>query len=141
MRRGFVALILSAALTLGACGGGEADPASTIKAYVVEYNAGSIDGVMALFSEESVVTGHPFDASSTGLAEIRAVQVADMAQAASEKAHYTISNVEVTGNRVTWDGSWISSAGVEFCESGHSAVVEDGLILSWTWPGGGFGCP
>lgn len=139
MRRGFVAVI-SVALILGACGGDDADPASTIEAYVVEYNAGDIDGVMALFSEESVVTGHPFDASSTGLTEIRAVHVTDMAAAASEKA-YTISNVEVTGSTVTWDHVWINNEGAEFCKFRQSAVVEDGIILSWTWPGGGFDCP
>jgi hypothetical protein len=132
--------VILMALILGACGGDDADPASTIEAFVVEYNAGNIDAVMALFSEESVITGHPFDASSTGLAEILALHVGDMGAAASENA-YMISNVEVTGTTVTWDHVWINNQGGEFCKFGQSAVVEEGIILSWTWPGGGFDCP
>ncbi len=139
MRRSLIAVILMA-LVGGACGGDDADPASTIEAFVVEYNAGNIAAVMALFSEESVITGHPFDASSTGLAEILALHVNDMAAAASEEA-YTISNVEVTGTTVTWDHVWVNNGGGESCKFGQSAVVEDGIILSWTWPGGGFACP
>ena len=65
-----------------------------------QYNAGDIDEVMTFSSEQSVVTGHPFAAFTTGLAQIRAVQVQDIAAAASENA-YTISNVEVTGDTVT----------------------------------------
>ncbi len=139
MRRSLMAVMLMA-LIVGACGGDDADPASTIEAYVVEYNAGDLDGVMALFSEESVVTGHPFDASSTGLTEIRAVQAQDIAAAASENA-YTISNVVVSGNTVTWDHLWVNDGGEEYCQIGQSAVVEDGIILTWTWPDGDFDCP
>ena len=87
---------------------------------------------MAVFSEESVVTGHPFDAETTGLVAIRALNVDDILASAKENA-YTISNVEVTGNTVTWDQAWISSDGSQFCRQGQSAVVEDGTIVSWTW--------
>ena len=139
MRRSLMAVILMA-LVLGACGGDDADPASTIEAFVVEYNAGNIAAVMALFSEESVITGHPFDASSTGLAEILALHVEDMSAAASENA-YTISNVEVSDSTVTWDHLWVNNGGEEYCQVGQSAVVEDGIILTWTWPDGDFACP
>jgi hypothetical protein len=115
-------------------------PAGTIGAHVAAYNAADIDGVMALFTEESVITGHPFDASSTGLAEIRALHVTDMAAAASENA-YTISNVEVSGNTVTWDHLWVNDVGEEYCQFGQSAVVEEGIILTWTWPSDGGDCP
>lgn len=40
-------------------------PAATIEAYVEAYNAGDIDGVMALFSEESEVIGSPLDPFQT----------------------------------------------------------------------------
>ncbi len=96
--------------------------------------------MMALFSEESVVTGHPFAAESAGLTAIRAVQVSDLSTAAAENA-YTISNVEATGNTVTWDHVWINDEGEKFCQVGQSAVVKDGTILSWTWPGDGGDCP
>lgn len=122
-----------------------ADPTPVIEGYIAAYNGGDIDDVMAHFSEDSVITGHPYDlsravASSTGLAEILALHVEDMSAAASENA-YTISDVEVAGTTVTWDHVWINDQGREFCKFGQSAVVEDGIILSWTWAGGGFDCP
>ena len=52
-----------------------------------------------------------------------------------------ISNVEVSGNTVTWDHFWVNEVGEEYCEVGQSAVVEEVIILSWTWPDGDFDCP
>lgn len=69
------------------------------------------------------------------------MQIQDMNAAATEDA-YTVSNVEVTGNTVTWDQVWISGAGDEHCLEGQSAVIEDGKIVLWTWPAGdGVPCP
>ena len=116
----------------------------TIAAYVEAYNAGDIDGVMALFSEESVVSNSPLDpqvdGQSQGLAEIRSLHRADMTSAAGENA-YTISNVQVSGNTVSWDHVWVNNVGTEWCAQGHSAVVEDGIILSWTFAGATQRCP
>ncbi len=142
MKRSFV-LLFSAALVLVACGGDDADdadPAGVIQDYFAAYNAGDIERVMALFSEDSVVTGHPFANRSEGLAAIRAVQLNDMAAAATENA-YTISNVNVTGDTVTWDHVWTNGSGEQFCTEGHNAVIEDDKILTWTWPVGDFDCP
>jgi len=63
-----------------------------------------------------------------------------MAAAASENA-YTISNVEVSGNMVTWDHLWVNEVGEEYGQVGQSAVVEEVIILSWTWPDGDFDPP
>lgn len=115
------------------------DPASTIRAYIDAYNAGDIDAVMALFSDDSVIVGHPFASEQSGLAAIRNIQSMDISAAATENA-YTISNVQVTGNTVTWDHIWFNRDGDRFCLDGHSAIVEDGTILSWTWPSGSFEC-
>lgn len=122
--------------------------AATLDAYLSAYNAGDIDGVMALFSEESVVIAHPtqdyvgepFATESRGLAEIQDLHMADLNAAANENA-YTISNVEIIGNTVTWDHLWVNSQGMEFCKSGNEAVIEDGKFVSWTFPGGGSACP
>jgi hypothetical protein len=46
---------------------------------------------------------------------------------------YTISNIEVTGSTVTWDHVWTRLGREVFCAEGHTAVVEGGKILSWTW--------
>lgn len=63
-----------------------------------------------------------------------------MAAAASENA-YTISNVEVSGNTVTWDHLWVNEVGEEYGQAGQSAVVEEVIILSWTRPDGDFDPP
>ena len=105
-------------------------PAAIIEAYIEAYNANDIDGVMALFSEESVVIDAPLDpqasGQSRGLRQIRSLHRADMRSAADENA-YTISNVEVSGNTVSWDHVWINEDGTEWCAAGHSAMIEDGL--------------
>jgi hypothetical protein len=119
--------------------GSSDDPAATIEDYRTAYNAGDVDGVMALFSEESVMTGNSFF-ESAGLTEIRAVWVEDINAAATEDA-YTISNVEVTGNTVTWDQVWIGGEGDKNCIEGQSAVIEDGKILLWTWSSRDVSCP
>lgn len=139
MRRSLVAFI-SVILVVSACAAAVGDPGSTLDVYVSAYNGGDIGGVMELFSEESVVIGHPFDSEARGLTEIRSLQLRDIEHAATENA-YTISNVEVTANTVTWDHVTLDHHGVQRCNQGHSAVIEDGKILSWTWPGGGFDCP
>ncbi len=116
------------------------DPASTLDAYIAAYNDKDIDAVMELFTEESVVAGHPYSTtgSETGLEAIRSFQRIDMAAAADEDA-YTISNVEVTGNTVTWDHVWFDDQGQRFCKSGMSATVENGKFVLFSFPEG-FGC-
>lgn len=120
------------------------DPAATIEAYVEAYNTGDIDAVMALFSEASEVTGSPLDPrgsrGSRGLSQIRTLHQVDMGAAANEDA-YTISNVEVSGNTVSWDHVWVNDNGIEYCAAGHSAVIEDGKIVSWTFASDPELCP
>ena len=118
------------------------DPASTLDAYIAAYNDKDIDAVMELFTEESTVTGHPYSTtgSETGLNAIRSFQRIDMAAAAEEDA-YTISNVEVSDDTVTWDHLWLDDQGQQFCKSGVSATVEDGKFVVFRFPGGGYDCP
>lgn len=116
------------------------DPASILDAYIAAYNDKDIDAVMELFTEESVVAGHPYSTtgSETGLDAIRTFQRIDMTAAAEEDA-YTISNVEVSGDTVTWDHVWIDDQGQQFCKYGMSASVDDGKFVLFTFPDG-FGC-
>lgn len=140
MRRISIGAVIAVALLLGACGGDEADPASAIEDYAAAYNSGDIDAIMELFTEESVVTGHPFANRSQGLTAIRAVQADDRASAATDNP-YTFSNIETTNDTVTWDSEWISDDGGRFCQAGHTAVIKDDKILTWTWPTSGGDCP
>jgi hypothetical protein len=59
----------------------------------------------------------------------------DLADAASTDA-WSISNVEVDGDTVTWDQVWVGKGGGNNCMEGQSAVIKDGKILIWTWPSG-----
>ena len=120
-------------------GQADADPAATIEAYITAYNVGDFDAVMELFSEESVITGHPFQRPGQGLEQIRflqrqAMQMGLREQGLDPENVYTISNLEATGNTVTWDHALIKNDVVSSCWDGHSAVVEDGKIMTWTWP-------
>jgi hypothetical protein len=116
------------------------DPAAVVDQYVAAYNNGNIDAVMAVFTEDSVVYGHPFGPESAGLAAIRSVQTTDLAAGASTDA-YSISNIEVDGDTVTWDHVWVNSEGGSYCQVGQSAVIKDGKILTWTWPPSDSPCP
>lgn len=114
---------------------------AVVASYIAAYNQGDIDRVMDLFTEESVITGHPAAvASVSGLPEIRSLHMKDIAAAATDNA-YTISNIEVSEDTVTWDHVWVNDEREEFCKLGHEAVIEDGKFISWTWPDGGFDCP
>ena len=134
-----VAPTLAMVLIVAACSSSDDDPAAVLADYAAAYNAGDIEAVMVLFSEESVISGVPFF-ESAGLTAIRAVQLQDINAAATENA-YTFSNVEVSGDTVTWDQIWINRTGDGYCLEGQKAVIKDGKILSWTWPGRGVPCP
>ena len=95
-----------------------------IEAYRVAYNADDMDAVVALFTEESVLTGYAgFDTSWTGLDEIREATVEDRASSTDVDA-YAFVDVEVTGDTVTWNHTWLSRNGVERCGEGHSEVID-----------------
>jgi len=108
-------------------------PSEAINAYIDAYNAGDINGIMTLFTEQSVITGHPFGFGGvTGIEAIKSLQEMDLRVAATENA-YTISNVQVVGNTVTWDHVWIKVDGHSSCKQGNNAVVENGKIISWAF--------
>ena len=138
------AVVAVIAVLIAACGDDDghatgSDPAGVIEDYVTAYNDGDIDAVMALFTDGSVITGHPWVASQSGLDEIRRILEEDRAAAADADA-YSISNVEVSDDTVTWDHVWTRSDGVERCVDGHTAVVAGGKIVSWAWPETDFNC-
>ena len=134
MRR-FIYVLAFVALLLTGCAAPEADAADTMSAYVAAYNSGDIDEIMVFFSEESIITGHPYPVEGKGLDGIRELHIADR-QAAAADEPYMISNVEVVGDTVTWDQTWLSSSGQEYCHEGQAAVVIEGIILTWDWSSG-----
>jgi hypothetical protein len=103
------------------------DAASTIESYIEGYNNDDFEDVMTHFTDESVIVGHPtdFDAEAADIGSIRRLHKEDLAYG----EQYTISNVTVDGDTVTWNSIW----GEDGCVKGHSAVIKDDKILSWTW--------
>lgn len=138
-----IAMVVALTLTAMGCSSDSDDaaddPAAVVDQYVAAYNSGDIDAVMAVFTEDSVVFGHPFSPESSGLTAIRGAQASDLAAGASTDA-YSISNIEVNGDTVTWDHVWVNNQGEEFCQKGQSAVIKDGKILTWTWPSSDSAC-
>jgi hypothetical protein len=108
-------------------------PESVIEAYVEEYNSGDIDAVVALFREDSSVLGFPLVGVADGLEAIRSLHVRHMQSAAKADA-YSFANLRSDGHTVTWDHRWTDRSGQDWCGTGHSAEVEDGAIVTWTWP-------
>lgn len=118
------------AVAASACSGADVGPEQVIRSYADAYNANDVDGLTELFAEDALMTGHPFGAHADGIDTILNVHAADRAIAAVETP-YEISNIEVTGNTVSWDHVWTNRDGSDYCAEGHSAVVEGGKIVLW----------
>jgi hypothetical protein len=142
-----IAMIVALTLTAMGCSSDSDDaaddPAAVINQYVAAYNSGDIDAMMAAYTEDSVLYGYS-DSEIAGLTALRTMWTGDLADAASTDA-WSISNVEVDGDTVTWDQVWVGKEGGNNCMEGQSAVIKDGKILIWTWPSGGtsedWACP
>ena len=119
------------ALAAAGCSSGSSsdsgERADVIHDYVAAYNSGDIDAVMAVFDDDSLITGHP-SASGGRLGQefVRALHVRDL----SYGRGYTVSNVETSGNTVTRDTVWGDDFG---CVEGHTAVVSGDRMASWNW--------
>ncbi len=117
-----------------------AGPQATVEGYFAAFNSHDIGAVLEFFTEASRIDDHPKDKPVfrgnrplIGVTEIRRTLEREMNLAATVDA-YAISNVEVSGNTVTWDQALTESDGGRTCAEGHSAIVEDGKILLWEYP-------
>jgi hypothetical protein len=116
-------------------------PAETIEGYAAAYSAGDIDPVMAFFVEESVVTGHPSGSTLSKIVGLAAIR--DIHSEVGEGVTYTILITDVAGNTVTWNHIWSGFENGEpfrTCQNGHTAVINDGKIMTWQWPASPIGC-
>ncbi len=118
-----------------------AGPQATVEGYFAAFNSQDIEAVLGFFTEASRIDDHPkdkpvfrgFGVPLRGLTEIRRTLQREMDLTATVDG-YVISNVEVSGNSVTWDHAWTANDGGRTCAEGHSATVEDGKILLWEYP-------
>ena len=121
-------------------GGGEAaSPQAVVEGYYEALNAGDVAAIMEFFSEESEIVNHPLDLPVTrggplrGLAAIQEIAESDSEFSADQVEPFKFSNVEVSGNTVTWDFRIVIENQATNCSDGHSAIVENGKILLWTF--------
>jgi hypothetical protein len=127
------AIVMVVALAVTACassndeGSADVDTAAVVESYVEAYNSGNFDELMSHFTDDSIIVGHPtdFDPEAADIGAIRRLHKEDL----SFGEQYTISSIDVSGDTVTWDSIW----GEDGCVQGHTTVVADGKIISWTW--------
>jgi len=132
-----VILGLTGTLVLAACSddsgpgsSGASDPTEVIEGYVTAYNAQDIDRVMAFFAEDAVL----IDGTQRikGTEAIRAEELRGFGIQAPGGEAYSISNLVLTNNTLTWDNQFKGTA--HTCiGTGNEAVIEDGQIVKWTF--------
>lgn len=131
-------LVLTGPMVLAACGNepdtpglrAASDPAGVVEGYVAAYNAQDIDRAMAFFANDAVIiqgTGR-FE----GADAIRTEVLGEFEIHAPGGDAYSISNLAVAGDTATWDHQFRGAA--HTCTgTGNVAVIDDGLIVSWTF--------
>ncbi len=128
MRR-LIATGMSLALILGACGGDDSDPAAVLADYVEAFNTGDADAVMVFYAEDAVIEGHPGDTDglATGKSEILAIeQRMQINQGSTGRLEFT--NMEVSGDTVTFDDIFHNGDGDCFSSTGDKVTVADDKI-------------
>ena len=139
-----VGVVLTAMALVAGCGGDDdasnsanaSDAAAVVEGYVAAYNAQDIDRVMTFFADDAVIVGAAdrFGGAERieGAAAIRASERVGFSVHAPGGEAYSISNLVVTGNTVTWDHLFRGTA--HTCiGTGNEAVVEEGKIVVWTF--------
>lgn len=125
-------------VNLTACGdddSGQADPGAALDAYADGVNARSVDDVMAAFAEDARLIDHPLNPGElNGKAEVRRGVTQSVTFARVDPDPYSISDVVVDGDTVSWSYVWINDEGQEFCAAGNEIDVNDeGLIVELRW--------
>ncbi len=137
--------VLVAVLVLAGCSdddSGDAagsDPASVLAAYQEARNSSDTDALMALYGDDAVITGHPSDSVSVGESEPVAT-TDEIRRFESERPSFQrpedateFFNIEVSGNRVSFDQRFFNDEGDCFGDSGNEVTIEDGKITLYNW--------
>ncbi len=131
-----VMLILAGTSVIAACSGDgsafsrDSDPEQVVEGYIAAYNAQDIDRVMAFFAQDALfINGKE---RFEGAEAIRAEELLKFSVHAPGGEAYSISNLVVADNAVTWDHVFRGSA--HTCVgTGNEVVVEDGKIVMFTF--------
>jgi hypothetical protein len=137
-----IATLIAVLALPGALCAQETDPASVVMAEVEAMNAGDLDAVLALYSDDAViklVPPIPPDSPDTytGEAEIRAW----FEELAAVNFTMEVEILQVEGDTVTTNcRTWIDPTrqlGVAPLEATLVYTVQDGKIKGWTWTASG----
>ena len=133
MRR-LIATGISLALILGACGGDDSDPAAVLADYLEVWNAEDAEAVMVFYAEDAVIEGHPEDPDglATGKSEILPIEQRMQGhQGSTGRLEFT--NMEVSGNTVTFDDIFHNGDGDCFSSTGDKVTVADDKITLYVF--------
>jgi hypothetical protein len=139
MRLRGAAGLLVALIVLAGCGdddADQADPEVALNTYADGINANSVDDAMAAFAEDSRMIDHPLNPGElNGKAQIRRGVAETVNNSQVDPDPYSISDVVVDGDTVSWSYVWFSEDGDEFCGFGNEIDVNnEGLIAEFRWP-------
>ena len=148
---GVVGGILLIAVVLVGCGDDDSgdtagsDPTAVLADYEDARNAGDIDALMSLYAADAVVTAHPRDSHSVddpgdepvanGIDEIRVLEF-DLPTFQRPEDATEFFNVQVSGNRVTFDQRFFNDDGDCFGDSGNEVTLQDDKITHYDWGSG-----
>jgi len=131
--------VVLALLVFAGCGDDDADqaadPEAALDAYADGINANSVDDVMEAFAEDSRLIDHPLNPGVlNGKAEVRRGVSDTVTSSRIDPDAYSISDVEVDGDTVSWSYVWINDEDQDFCAAGNELDVNDeGLIVELRW--------
>jgi hypothetical protein len=132
------AVMLVAVIVLAGCGDDDTDqmgPEAALNTFADGINANSVDDAMAAFAEQSRMIDHPLHPGELhGKAEVRRGVTQTVSFARVDPDPYSISDVVVDGDTVSWSYVWINDDDEEFCADGNEIDVnDDGLIVELRW--------
>ena len=131
------AAVIGVLLLATACGSdgddSSGDPEAALNAYAEGINAGSVDDVMATFAKDAVLVDHPLHPGElNGTAEIRVAMTETVTFARVDPDPYSVSDVVVDGDTVSWSYLWINDADEEFCGA-IEGDTSDELFTEMRW--------
>ena len=90
---------------------------------------------MAAFAEDSRLIDHPLHPGElNGKAQVRRGVVDTVTNSRVDPNPYSISDVVVKGDTVSWSYVWVNAGGSDFCAAGNEIDVNgDGLIVEVRW--------